>query len=164
MNTFYLAHVISWCLIASAFTLIDARIISTSSPLGSVICPNDPGDPNANATLLPNPYNCSTYFICDHGVPTEMPCPGDLYFDPVLHVCNNRDAVNCQINSLMPTLIPCNNEGEAVQFFPNPQDCSSFLVCDPNAKGYAYLEYCPDGLKFNVEINVCDYPWNVNCS
>lgn len=143
--------------------MIDTRVITRTLPTGAVNCPTDSGDPNQNATLLPNPYNCSTYFVCDHGHPTEVPCPGDLYFDPILRVCNYQDQVNCNINNLMPNLIPCNNGNGTAQYFPNPLDCSSFLVCDPGSK-FATLEYCPGDLLFNPELDVCDYPENVNCS
>ncbi len=43
---------------------------------------------------------------------------------------------------------------------PNPADCSSFYSCN---NGVAILMHCPDGLYFNDELEVCDWPQNVNC-
>jgi len=41
-------------------------------------CP--PPSENGNLTLIPNPNNCSEYYLCDNGVLHIMECPGGLYF------------------------------------------------------------------------------------
>ncbi len=38
---------------------------------------------------------------------------------------------------------------------PNPEDCSSFFSC---SNGVPILMHCPDGLYFNDELDVCDWP------
>lgn len=91
-----------------------------------------------------------------------MPCPADTYFDPSLLVCNNKEDVKCLIDNLLPDLMLC-NETDGLVLFPNPYDCSSYVVCDPNSWGFGFLQYCPDGLEFNPELSVCDYPENFDC-
>ncbi len=50
----------------------------------------------------------------------------------------------------------CNN-GE---LYPNPVDCQLFHQC---SNGVLYDFSCPEGLYFNPDLSVCDYPSNVNC-
>ncbi len=42
---------------------------------------------------------------------------------------------------------------------PNTADCSTYFSC---SNGVAILLYCPDGLYFNAELNLCDWPRNVD--
>ncbi|CAN7937975.1 unnamed protein product [Ixodes hexagonus] len=58
------------------------------------VCPQveDKGD---NATLLSNPYNCSTYYVCDHGFPTLMACAPGTEFSDVLKVCVYPKDADC---------------------------------------------------------------------
>merc|ERR1711915_892405 len=42
----------------------------------------------------------------------------------------------------------------------NPDDCSQFFKC---SWGTPYLYQCPDGLLFNPDLDVCDWPGNVDC-
>ncbi|PSN38749.1 hypothetical protein C0J52_16956 [Blattella germanica] len=44
--------------------------------------------------------------------------------------------------------------------FPNPANCSLFYMC---SNGVPYSMSCPAGLHFNPALNVCDWPYNVNC-
>ncbi|XP_076751504.1 peritrophin-1 [Xylocopa sonorina] len=47
-----------------------------------------------------------------------------------------------------------------VILLPNPDDCGSYYSCN---EGKAWLLNCSEGLHFNPELNVCDWPENVNC-
>merc|ERR1712080_104043 len=46
-------------------------------------------------------------------------------------------------------------------FYPNPEDCGSYYMCD--AGGTPVLMPCPSGLYWNSNLNVCDWPSNVEC-
>merc|ERR1712038_517591 len=48
------------------------------------------------AVFVPHPSDCSLYYECVGLTPVLMSCPGDLYFDPQLDVCNWPDLVDCQ--------------------------------------------------------------------
>ncbi|XP_042240874.1 cell wall protein SED1-like [Homarus americanus] len=48
-----------------------------------------------NATLLPNPDDCATYYACSWGVAYLMHCPGELLFDINLHVCTWSWQAHC---------------------------------------------------------------------
>jgi len=43
---------------------------------------------------------------------------------------------------------------------PNPDDCGSYYVCD---WGTPVLMTCMQGLHFNAELQVCDWPENAGC-
>ncbi|XP_078351253.1 uncharacterized protein LOC144635992 [Oculina patagonica] len=53
----------------------------------------------------------------------------------------------------------CN--GKPTGFYADPKDCSSFYHC---ANGITYWKHCPEGLYFNPEVKVCDWPKNVKCT
>ncbi|CAL7945675.1 unnamed protein product [Xylocopa violacea] len=52
------------------------------------------------------------------------------------------------------------HNGVDVILIPNPDDCGSYYSCN---EGKAWLLNCSEGLHFNAELNVCDWPQNVNC-
>ncbi len=43
---------------------------------------------------------------------------------------------------------------------PVPGSCPDFYSC---SNGVPILMHCPDGLYFNDELDVCDWPRNVSC-
>merc|ERR1712121_594158 len=58
----------------------------------TVVCPpSEDGLP----VFIPHPTNCGLYYECQGDWPILLSCPGDLYFDPVLNVCNYQWAVDC---------------------------------------------------------------------
>merc|ERR1719410_1876329 len=77
------------------------------TPIGSirskrqfdVVCPSSE---DGFAVFVPHPTNCSLYYECVGNSPILMSCPGDLYFDPNLNVCNWPDQVDCQPQTEAP--------------------------------------------------------------
>nr|ACF35532.1 mucin-like protein [Dermacentor variabilis] len=53
----------------------------------SMVCPIV-DDKGVNATMFPNVYDCSTYYICAQGVPILKECPLPLLFNRELNVCD----------------------------------------------------------------------------
>lgn len=49
----------------------------------------------AMATLLPNPYDCTTFYICAHGDPVLFNCPANLHFNNKLKVCDYPENAHC---------------------------------------------------------------------
>jgi hypothetical protein len=52
-------------------------------------------DPFEYAVLLPNPKDCSSFFICSNGVPIKLNCPAGLHFNDQLKVCDWPQNANC---------------------------------------------------------------------
>ncbi|KAL3213285.1 hypothetical protein MRX96_035521 [Rhipicephalus microplus] len=67
-----------------AFVVALAAVsVVTSQEL--VVCPVV-DDESVNATILPNLYNCSTFYMCSQGVPELMECPSGLQFNRILNL------------------------------------------------------------------------------
>jgi len=58
-----------------------------------VVCPQSE---DGTTVFVPHPTDCNLYYICVGKMPFLMQCPGDLYFDSVLNICNWPDLVNCE--------------------------------------------------------------------
>ena len=57
--------------------------------------------------------------------------------------------------------VECPEEQDSkTTFLPSPVDCSKFYVC---VHSRPVEMNCPEGLWFNTEFNICDYPENVVC-
>lgn len=50
--------------------------------------------------------------------------------------------------------------GEFAISLPNPLDCGSFCKCDWGQPNYFQ---CLEGLHFNAELQICDWPANAGC-
>ncbi|XP_043210478.1 chondroitin proteoglycan 2-like [Amphibalanus amphitrite] len=126
-------------------------------------------------TLLPNPANCSTFYMCSHGVPYLYTCPAGLHFNKYTSTCDYPWRARCTetegtkaLKRGAPTAkdpsaaLTCPSvDGKYPTFLPNPYDCTSYYMC---SHGVAYLYYCPAGLHFNRYINTCDYPYRAQCT
>ncbi|KAH6929706.1 hypothetical protein HPB50_005155 [Hyalomma asiaticum] len=86
---------------SAAFVILS--LVSMSSAMAIFGCP-PVDDRNANATLIANPHNCSTFYLCQQGIPVLMECPKNLQFNDALKVCDYADRANCV--PLLPTLPP----------------------------------------------------------
>merc|ERR1711973_308981 len=46
----------------------------------------------------PSPYDCAEFYECFGGVALIFHCPGNLWYDPKLKVCNWPSEVDCHIS------------------------------------------------------------------
>ncbi|CAN7975859.1 hypothetical protein HPB47_015502 [Ixodes persulcatus] len=77
-----------------AVALVAAVMVVCPVSAQLVDCPAVEGKDD-NATLFYNPYNCSTYYVCDHGTPVLMPCPLGTKFNDESKICDHPDDANC---------------------------------------------------------------------
>jgi hypothetical protein len=56
-------------------------------------CPNE--DDDMNPVFLPDPTDCSRYFVCFRGQPLSRGCAENLWWDVVYNWCNVADDVTC---------------------------------------------------------------------
>ena len=68
-----------------------------------------------------------------------------IFICVLLHVSNAQEGT------------ACNTEGE---FFHNTQDCSTYFWC---VNGQIVKMDCPNGLQFNLDAGICDWPQNSDC-
>ena len=101
-----------------------------------LVCPQTNG-------LFAHPLDCTKWVHCSNGIPYEKDCPSNLFFDPILKVCNwQKDTVcfaeentGCEIPIVPPVatsepVIPpavCDCE---CCLRPHPEDCQSYYYCD----------------------------------
>ncbi|KAH8023767.1 hypothetical protein HPB51_016662 [Rhipicephalus microplus] len=79
--------------VVTAFVVAVAAV-SIASAEELVFCPLV-DDKGVNATLLPNVYNCSTFYLCSQGVPELIECPSALQFNRKLNVCDYPWRADC---------------------------------------------------------------------
>ncbi|CAB3401116.1 unnamed protein product [Caenorhabditis bovis] len=116
--------------------------------------------------------SCTTFLLCLNEVPFTMSCPSGLEYAKPLGYCVSAEESKCEI-ATTTTIAPSTTTTEEVSptttaattttknkfdctkngFFGVPQDCTKFVRC---VNGIAYYFKCPDGLKFNINIQVCD--------
>ncbi|XP_022907789.2 probable chitinase 10 [Onthophagus taurus] len=140
----------------------------------SVTCPVTPG---LFPEFFPHPTNCGRYCMCDnYAAVHDMPCPSGLHFNSILNVCDWPSDAGCEPGSTPaptsgPTTVPdcgrcegltCPNvPGQYPIFHPHPEDCGRYCKCDNY--GAIHDMPCPDGLHFNPQLNVCDWPEAAGC-
>ncbi|XP_065571458.1 chitin-binding domain protein cbd-1-like [Artemia franciscana] len=147
---------------------------STGAPMTTTARPPTPTFqcPSANGNFR-NPYDCSSYYVCSNGITYLVKCPSDLVFNIQTESCDYPSAVDC---SQLSTLKISFEERELVTdditeepitnptpvwwfdcstrngFFPNPEDCTSYINCD---NGNAWLLYCPNGTLYDATVERC---------
>ncbi|KAL1477500.1 hypothetical protein MTO96_035687 [Rhipicephalus appendiculatus] len=96
-------------------TLVVAVAGISAAPLDEhVVCPIV-DDKGVNATLFPNIYNCSTFYICSQGVPELIECPGVLNFNRKLNVCDFPWRAACVEAPLPQPLLPATEAPPATE-------------------------------------------------
>jgi hypothetical protein len=73
--------------------LVAIAAFALTTLTGYLYCP--PVDPLGYTVLLPNPDDCSSFFMCSNGVPILQKCPGGLHFNANLNVCDFIGSAGC---------------------------------------------------------------------
>ncbi|XP_032677842.1 probable chitinase 10 [Odontomachus brunneus] len=112
----------------------------------------------------PSPKSCANYLNCWDDVVVEQTCPAGLLFNDVTNVCDFSNNVNC---GNRPPATPKPPLPPGTKMCPDPNgryrsstNCSEFYVC---LTGRPIKFSCPRGLVYNDVVDVCDYPYNVDC-
>merc|ERR1712243_164980 len=79
-----------------------------SATLDDVICTESV---DGYPVFIPHPTECNLYYMCAGLTPVLMSCPGELFFDPSLNVCNWPDQVDCQAQTEEETTEAGEEEG-----------------------------------------------------
>lgn len=99
--------------------------------------------------------NCSSYYSCVDRDAYRLICPNDLEYNSAAMICDYKGDAGC---SIIPNFEECRGGNEIV---PDPHDCRGYYLCE---MGTAYKHYCPEGLEYNAEAQLCDYPDRASCS
>lgn len=146
----------------SSYILTDAAPALPSSNVykPSIICPE------SQSWRVPDPYDCSIYHDCYHGIDLVSYCPAQLQYNPDKQACDH--AVNVQCNKFLTdkrsTEIPnvfdrfsysgknkctANNEGTR---FVDPTSCCHYYQC---VAGKLIPQSCTHPNLFDVQTRTC---------
>ncbi|XP_047111950.1 chondroitin proteoglycan 2-like [Schistocerca piceifrons] len=160
------------CSVSSGKSGSASKLTRSNTPPPECPFPADP----VNVVQFPNPDNCSTFYKCSlEGEPVLIACPEGLEYNAEAQVCDYPASAGCSVSSgkrgsaskltrsnTPPPECPFPADPVNVVQFPNPDNCSTFYKC--SLEGEPVLIACPEGLEYNAEAQVCDYPASAGCS
>ncbi|XP_059608260.1 protein obstructor-E-like [Phlebotomus argentipes] len=117
----------------------------------------------AHGTMLADPFDCTSFIVCDHGKTSVKKCHGGLRYDPRLRVCNWAHQVQCGES---PSIPPNNGSPircygyDSVYFIADTTHCEKYYIC---ANGIPYQHHCAPGVHWDYINNQCDFPGNAFC-
>ncbi|XP_037904525.1 fibrillin-3-like [Hermetia illucens] len=106
---------------------------------------------------------CQTFFKCLENKPFVYDCPPELIFNTEKGECDYPEATKCEgpeVDEIKEPVNPCLGKASGTFVVNFDNDCKSFFVCD-NDKPLE--KFCEDGMLFNAESQVCDWPEKVRC-
>ncbi|XP_055628896.1 probable endochitinase [Toxorhynchites rutilus septentrionalis] len=136
----------------------------------SLICRN-----YRSGALIPNPENCSEFFMCRPGRAVKFSCPRNTRFNPVIRACDTNTAVRCIPGQLpvdneytpinaAPSVIELGNSAcvnqRIASLLPNTRSCSTFHQC--SSVGVITFE-CPPGTLFDANRLYCERSDTASC-
>lgn len=155
--------------------------VSCGAEAGTVSAACEPG-------VHPHETDCAKYYQCDHGHRfDDQSCPDGLLFNPELLVCDWPENVECATsdNGYFKCVWDCKQDNKpwnwwkcyggcrsnsytapaeadcAAGIHAHETECDTFYQCD---HGHRFPDQtCPEGLLFNSDLLVCDWPENVTC-
>lgn len=126
---------------------------------------------NYNNDYTQVPDDCSKYFRCVNGFYQIQQCPSGTLFDSNLRQCVWADRVSTCYNNgnyyyTSGTYQQTYNQGysdysnggyctQSQDFTQVPNDCSRYYRC---VNGALVTETCPNGLWFDANLKVCNWP------
>ncbi|XP_050457095.1 uncharacterized protein LOC126854422 [Cataglyphis hispanica] len=112
----------------------------------------------------PSPKSCANYLNCWDDVVIEQTCPDGLLFNDIAGYCDFAFNVNCGDRppaTPKPPLPPGSKQcPDPNGRYRSSTNCSEFYVC---VAGRPTKFSCLRSLVYNDILNVCDYPYNVDC-
>ncbi|XP_073839438.1 obstructor-J [Musca autumnalis] len=121
-------------------------------------------------TVMSNPDNCQTYYLCEAGQAILTKCDSDQYYNATFNTCfPDTDAIclmkptqtpmleeiKDQAEKLAKTAVEnlCQNaDNNELAFYAAEGDCNKFVVC---AKGQLHVQKCPQNFYFDAKLNYC---------
>ena len=72
--------------------------VGSNSAVNEVKCPEwtEQHLSESGTKFLPNPVDCSKFYVCVHSMPVEMNCPEGLWFDIERSICDYPKNVVCE--------------------------------------------------------------------
>lgn len=143
---------------------------TTKKPLTSTIKPYSKpslSEPCENGKYAPNIDDCGSFFICVNHKWIPQDCGSKFQFDQTSLECDLASKVRCVpakhylkfVGKL--TRVQIDDPCEGRDYVPYPGSCQDYLLC---LHGRLQAGKCGDGLHWNTQNNVCDWPQNAKCT
>ncbi|XP_062713076.1 uncharacterized protein LOC109421758 isoform X2 [Aedes albopictus] len=114
----------------------------------------------ASGTKVPNPEDCTWFYICIQEQPYASPCAEGMAFDKVLLTCvPEADAECADTVTTLPTPGVCHGIDDFT-LVRSPYDCAAYYVC---LEGHAQPGFCPLGQYFDEALQRCELEQYVEC-
>ncbi|XP_050094298.1 peritrophin-1-like [Anopheles aquasalis] len=136
-------------------TLFD-RVLGACAVADTVDCEASVCPSNINPetpVLVPDPADCSSYFICLRGEATPAQCAPTLLFNPETRRCDLEENVECIEGAPSPTSCPATG----LHLIGNPADCVSYFVCLDGVQSDSPIN-CAPNLIFDKTTAQCQLP------
>ncbi|XP_035794802.1 uncharacterized protein LOC118467940 [Anopheles albimanus] len=131
--------------------VLGACAVAETVDCDASVCPSNINP--ATPVLVPDPADCSSYFICLNGEANQAQCAPTLLFNPETRRCDLEENVECAEGAPSPTSCPATG----LHLIGNPADCVSYFVCLDGVQSAAPIDCAPD-LIFDVTVAQCRLP------
>ncbi|CAL7950612.1 unnamed protein product [Xylocopa violacea] len=140
---------------------VSGRKMATASPWAAAECTAD------GTERIPHESDCKYYYQCSHGKKQLQMCYDGHYFNEIIESCDLPSNTDCEDRTVETTNsspeIVCSCpvlDCEGIIRCPDQRNCSWYFQCE---NSIAVSKKCPDGLYYDPQNQICDYPGNVNC-
>ncbi|XP_062565925.1 uncharacterized protein LOC134228158 [Armigeres subalbatus] len=117
-------------------------------------------DGASSGSKVPNPEDCTWFYICVDEVPFASPCAEGLAFDKNQLTCVPEAEAECaDVVATVPAPGPCYGVDDHT-LVRNPYNCEAFFSC---LGGHATPTFCPPNMYFDETLQICDSAANVEC-
>lgn len=118
-----------------------------------------------------HPQECTSFIECSDGQVFYKNCPQGLAWNEQTGNCDwPENTPYCPAESILGFTCPDASPQEIALYghprYPHAYDCKMLFACitvsnEPGERRQPRLLGCDEGLVFNSELGVCDYPENV---
>jgi len=158
--------IVALCLL-QACSWVHTKNIRDVDPIPSpkFQCPEDEG-------LFPDPTDCKKFYQCFNHLAWQSKCPADLYFNPILKVCDYKDNVDCTPDTIKSVAAIRHQQSmemddnfscpSASGYFPvSPDACeANYYLCVDNV---SYAQTCPGNFVFDPLLQACQTADRASC-
>ncbi|EDW72613.2 uncharacterized protein Dwil_GK17084 [Drosophila willistoni] len=99
---------------------------------------------------------CNKYILCYGGASVIRQCSDGLQYNKNTDRCDYPQYVDCLSN-----LCTKYDDPEDIVYLASKSACDKYFVC---LNGFPTVQTCSNGLQYNPETKLCDFPSNVNCT
>lgn len=110
-----------------------------------------------NLKLLPNPENCSKFYLCFNGEKLPISCGDEMHWSADEQLCMPKAEANCE--EVDDDFEECPDSG--IKQISHPTSCEKYILC---IGGSRLKRECAPGFHFSRDFRSCVQPEIANCA